>query len=321
MYKKCKFCRERFKANSRSHKFCSPACQRGKTNPKHNRVCAVCGKTFWHYREKHVYKFCSDKCRNRAEGVYDRIVDRNGFYLKNKHIYFKDLKDYDNSPTGKVYTGVAKEPLMENKSGHGYQGVLLQDETRQFVQCSNCGEWFKKISVKHLEKCSNGEIESVNDYKERFGLLKTTGLVSDETSLRLTENALKNKVSIGRRAGTRRGRNGGLMQKGKYSTREYENKFGTCPKQLKARLKEFILQNRELPNSHNKGGALAKALWKKFGGVAKAMKHYKLPTMERYGTTYLWKFPNGNVYKYNINKFNDREEVFQKMIEQCDFFN
>lgn len=44
--------------------------------------------------------------------------------------------DYPSSPTGKAYIGIAKEPLMPNKSGYGFEGVLLESSNRKFVQCS-----------------------------------------------------------------------------------------------------------------------------------------------------------------------------------------
>ncbi len=222
---------------------------------------------------------------------------------------------------GKAFIGLSKQPLMPNKNGIGYQGVLLQDESRQFIQCSSCGGWAKKLTGAHILNCSKGKIKSTKHYKEKFGLLKSTGLVSDETSLKLTQAILKNKDSKGLKKIMKMARRVRYLGKVKVSyVREMQNRHGTCPEQLKFRLKDFILRNRELPAAQNKGKNLYKVLWRRFGSLGAAMKFYKLPSFEKIGTTYIYKFPKGEILKFNINKFDQREELFEKMILESELF-
>ena len=63
---------------------------------------------------------------------------------------------------------------MRTSTGFGFQGVLVQSENRSLVQCSECGEWMKQITIAHLKK-HNLNLDS---YREKFGLNYKTGPVS-----------------------------------------------------------------------------------------------------------------------------------------------
>jgi hypothetical protein len=234
--------------------------------------------------------------------------------------YRDKLIDHESSPTGKAYIGINKKPLMKNENGIGYQGVLLQDEYREFVQCSGCGKWFQKITNFHTKKCIGG---TTDDYKKRFGLFKSTGLISDASSLRCTRAALKNKESITNKRfkANQTAKNFKMPHQYKKAPRENENRFGNCPEQLKYRLYTFIYNNRELPNCHNRGRALARAIYNRYGRLGEAFKHFGLPRFFRLGTTLEFTFPDGYKAHYNINKFGDREQFFEQMISRCPEFN
>lgn len=276
------------------------------------------------------------KAENKKDGLQNYCEECKGSWLKRaakrlkgnliygKNKSVKDLKaalkekppaytpafiDYEDAPTGKAYIGIAKAPLMPNENGIGYQGVLLQDETRQFVQCSGCGKWAKSITSVHTKKCTG---LSVKEFRAKFGLNLTQGLISDSTSARLTENALKNKESVGRFEGCRGKRGGGRKR-----TRQQENEHGTCPEQVKDRLYRFIVENHELPRNDNRGRAIYKVIWNRHHAFGRALGHYGLPTLERIGTRYKYTFPDHTVYSYNINQMYDREALYEMMIDKC----
>jgi hypothetical protein len=98
----------------------------------------------------------------------------------------------------------------------------------------------------------------------------------------------------------------------------WKNRYGTCPEQLKSRLREFILNHKELPGPWNKGCLLYKHLTREFSTVAKAFKHYGLPYRERKGTTFKYTFPDQTLYSYNLNKVYDRGALYNMMVKKCD---
>lgn len=238
---------------------------------------------------------------------------KEGFYEKHKHLYQDQLKAYESAPTGKAYIGLAKEPLMPNKTGFGFQGIVTQDEDRKLVQCNNCGKWAKIIGSIHLQKCAG---QTVAEYKKKYGLNASTGLVSDETSMMLTKNALLNKATSTRWDRTSKPR----YDKGLNKTVEYENKYGTCPLQLKTRLYEFIRNNKELPGPHNRGQSIYKALRRRYRDFAEALEVNGLPSFIRQGTNMLYTFPDKTTHAFNINKMHDREALYQKIEEKCPAF-
>lgn len=233
--------------------------------------------------------------------------------------------DYPSAPTGKAYIGVAKEPLMPNKNGHGFEGVLLQSEDRTQVQCSECGGWFGRISMLHLRKCST--LQSAEEYKQKYGLFLTKALMSDKVRLGFVDRMIENKANgwVKQKYSAKpvdaeaRARSVETRKKNNQS-REHQNLHGSCPEQLKARLKEFILVNKELPSTYNSGVRLRHALWRKFGTMNKALEHYGLPTRHKRGTAWIYYFKNGDTHELNINLFPDREVLFEKMLATSDLF-
>ena len=305
-------------------------------------TCVHCGKI---KKQKHsTAKYCNMNCFKRAikAGMFTgkkhkgykkgfikvtksggkkyQKLNKKGFYIKNKDAYKDLIVDYENSPTGKAYIGINKKPFMPNPTGIGYQGVLIQDDSRQFVQCSSCGQWMKKITNSHLSFCSKGKITTTLEYKKQFGLNLEQGLVSDETSKYLGEAALKNKESITRKFVTKyQGKiyTGGNSNK---RSRQFENRHGTCPAQIKERLKEFILVNQEFPSQHNRGRSLYKILIRRFGSFGEGLRFYGLPHFKRQGTRYKYTFADQTVFGFNINKIDQRKELMDLVFEKCKAF-
>ncbi len=247
-------------------------------------------------------------------------ISKKGFYFKKQETYADKIIDYPSElKSKKAYIGISKEPLIPNDTGIGFKGVLLQDSSRQYIQCSACGEWLQKIPHTHLKKCCG---LTAYEYKKRFGLFVGQGLVSDETSLKLTAIALKNKANLKlSMAHLQLAKQKRALcvarQAESLKSFQWQNKYGNCQEQLKSRLKEFILVNRELPSQHNRGKSLYKTLCRKYGTFGEGLVRYGLPKLERAGTNMKYTFPDKSIYAYNINKTHDREELYRRLIAKC----
>lgn len=231
-------------------------------------------------------------------------------FYKNRKKYEDRIVDYPDSPTGKAYVGINKAPFMKNDTGYGYQGVLLQDDTRSFIQCSGCGKWAKILTHAHIKKCLG---INHKEYKERFGLNQNTGLISDVVSLKYTKQILDGKFKNSKKTyditSAKRVKN--------KRTRQMENKHGTCPLQLKHRTYEFIIINRELPSQRNRGKNLRSALIRRHGNFNNALENLGLPVLDRRGDLMRYIFPDGSIHQYSVQRFYDREELYRQIIDKC----
>lgn len=231
--------------------------------------------------------------------------------LSDDPAYAERFLAYPDAPTKRAYVGIAKKPLMPTSTGIGFLGVLLQNEARNRVQCYECGSWMKIITSLHLNKCCG--ITSI-EYREKHGLNKSNGLCSDMTSLRYTKNALEANPENRLKYAFKPGQSSRNFTK---RTTERENQHGTCPEQIKDRLFQFIADNRELPSQGNKGRPLYKILIARFGSFGKGLAHYGLPVLARRGTTMYFTFPDETTYKYNLNQWYNREELFTMISQKC----
>ncbi len=303
------------------------------------RTCPICGKQFAIYKSKvkrNNRTYCSQRCykfkQNEVLSLAAKltmkskkktyaqvsaakaILKEKGFYKANKDSFKEKIIPYADSPSGKAYVGINKEPFMPAADkGYGFQGVLIQDDNRMLVQCHSCGKWCKKITTWHTQQCGK---MTTDQYKKKYGLNRDRGLVSDETSLRLTRACLNNKDNDHLYA-RMKGKKGKYGRKGDKHTIEFFNRHGTCPLQLKTRLYEFIRCNRELPSQGNRGRSIYKALRKRFGSYGHALQVHRLPFMKRKGTTLKFVFEDGTIYSYNLNKLHDREDLYSMMMQKC----
>jgi hypothetical protein len=231
-------------------------------------------------------------------------LKKKAFYGEFKQKFSDKIIDYPDSPTGKAYVGIAKQPLMPVKNGYGYMGVILQDDDRKYVQCYECGKWAERIGGFHL-KTTHGL--SVSEYKKKYGLFQREGLCSDQLSMIYTKACLKNKHRIAKGNTHYKTR-----KKGTYGnqTIAFQNRHATCPEQLKQRLFEFIRCNRELPSRNNRGFHLYQTLVTRFGTFQAGLQHYNLPYYFRLGSSYEYHFPDGTKVILNQNKLEDRETLY-----------
>ncbi len=279
------------------------------------------------YKEKLKYwdRQCEEKgCRNismfqKTKCVLHGPKRKNQFELtdkfKNNQAKFSDkIVDYAESPTGKAYIGVAKRPLMRAAdNGHGYQGVLLQDNERKLVQCASCGGWYKHISGMHLKSCSGmNHIE----YKTKYGLPRTTGLVSDAMSEQYTKQLLTG-IKPGFHTANKKYSAAGAGHRNYGKTMEAYNRQGTCPLQVEAKIVDFINRNKEFPRSGNKGRLLAQLVSKRYGTFRDAMINYGLPYPVSYGALTKYVFPNSKELLVDYRDINQRDQLYQMMKKHC----
>lgn len=288
--KNCISCEKDFKPSSNRQLYCKPSCRK---------------KYITDIDKKNLSKYFEEEYLDKN---YKKVKK----YLKNSYYKAKEfLIPYD-SPTGSAYIGLAKEPLIENKGGFGYKGVLLQTDNRQFVQCHICGKWMKSITAKHLAKHDTNH----EKYTETFSLNKSNKLVSDATSYKLEKNARKRKgttylianlASISQEASKK----GVKKWKERKHSEEYHNQFGTCQKQLGYRLLEYVRKYKDLPSRSIKGegGKLSKALYRRYGSLNNGFKAYGFPARHRIGTNVELISLDKERISFNYNKPYDKDQI------------
>lgn len=307
----CPFCDEKFEHRWTKRKFCSIKCYRNSCGIKHLEL-ANKYLPFIEFRTTKPTSMRSKLLKISAD------LDASMF-LNNSHKLKGTLIAYPDSPTGMVYVGVNKAPFMRNPSGHGFLGVLLQDENRVYVQNSETGKWYKKITAKIIGRTGITTAE----YKIKYGLNQTTGLVSDATSNKLTISCLKSREGrehIGPPPGASKK---GLRTLNKTqahhrrSTVQMQNRHGTCELQLKTRMYEFLKTNKEFPGQSNRGETLYKSIKNRYGSFGEGLIHMGLPFFRRTGTNMVYTFPDGEVYRFNINRIHDRAELYSLIEKKC----
>jgi len=308
--KECDRCNNEFQARSNTHRFCSDECYR-----IHNLELV---KQKRKEKEKENIRKHFEKNKN---GKYSSVIKKR---LKKRKYKVTDARvmNYD-SPTGKAYIGIAKKPLMPAVGYYGFEGVLIQTDNREFVQCHMCGKWFRSLN-KHVQDKHN---TNAKEYRKEFGLNITTALIPDSYSYAQENNARKSWQGITKkerkrresilRATGNRAREKSMSNRG--GTREKENAKGTCPEQLKFRLLEYIKQYKDLPSRSRKGdgGKVCKVLYRRFGSLNDGFKHYGLPARYRYGTRVEMVAPNQEQLIFNYNKDYNKQEVFAWMLANC----
>lgn len=144
-----------------------------------------------------------------------------------------------------IYKGVA--PFMKYSGGFGYYGVLLEEEATGKLQCHLCGgtalNLAKHIFHKHKDM-------TPKKYKIETGLNLTTPLMAESTRkliknnfLDLTEKKKKEVIARLRRLNRKLHSDGTKKHRKNKASFEMNNKYGTCPEQVKNR---FLQKYQEL---------------------------------------------------------------------------
>lgn len=208
------------------------------------KKCKECKKPIVGRQSRAIY--CSQKCAKKVTSRNE--WRRNKEHIKNKRMERKvTLGKVLPKDTEIVYKNY-KEPLTKVKNGYGYMGVVATNKTGTHIQCHECGLFFEylagHIRLHKLDKYS---------YKNKYGLMFNTALISDATREKLV-NSYKlrvNRVKDGKRveqainaslkkywADVKSGKvKRSDRRRGKGSL-EQKNLKGTCPDQLLDAIRE-----------------------------------------------------------------------------------
>lgn len=179
-----------------------------------------------------------------------------------------------------VYMGFYKEPLMKAPS-QGYLGVRIQNPERTQIMCNECGQYFKRLHTKHLQK----HWLSIEEYRKKNWYAKNTWMIADMESLKISKTILGKPHSIqnnreameSRYLACTTSREIGVWK----NSNERQNKFWTCHDQVKERLKNYIERFWQLPTYQSigeDGRALFSLLKHRYNDVNIGFKVYDLPT-------------------------------------------
>lgn len=230
---------------------------------------------------------------------------------KQKKDYQGFIIEYKDSPTGRAFIGCAKLPLMPNSNGIGFMGVKIQTEEKDLMQCCECGKWFIGVCW-HVREHGL----TAASYKQKFGLNKLTGLVSDKMS-----NSLSRANSgILKRIRTKNSHLAVLKKPGCNPTMQLRNKFGTCPDQLRHEVITYIHRFKKIPNcwSIKDGFNKEPTIRAYYGTFNKALEEWGLPTRKNIGKGTVYKFPDSTEhFLRHCCEFDNYEELYEIMLDKC----
>ena len=150
----------------------------------------------------------------------------------------------------KLINDKLQAPFIPVSNGYGYQGNLLYDDVEEKIQCHECGEWFTQLTHFHLRKHNFAP----DEYRDKFGLNKTTSLTSSELAERKAQISAKSYVwgkmtpeefaeFFKKKLKQYRKRDKQLKRSKGYGRRlnvETMNRYRTCPLQVEERLTKIV---------------------------------------------------------------------------------
>lgn len=219
-----------------------------------------------------------------------------------------------------VYKGVP--PFMKFKDGYGYYGVLLESEKTGELQCHLCGSLANNIAKHIYHKHKN---ISVKQYKEKVGLNLRTPLMSETTRkkiknnfLNLTEQKRKEIVKRLKNLNKNNHRDGKIKPRGKYSSQEFQNKFGTCQEQAKTKFWEEYKKWGRIPTVAEMSGSLRSVVFTRFSSYKEALLSWGITDAQ-----YREHILSGRINAVEVRKQNDYFPKYSKEVvrqQYGDFF-
>jgi len=156
------------------------------------------------------------------------------------------MKDYSNEyPEGvkdDIYLGNYKPPFTRTKEGYGLDGVQELHKDKQQMLCKICGEWSNSLGH-HLYA---HEIKA-RDYKDKFNLMQSTALVSEETREKLVAYGLKREPMLKKGAKIYKKRS--KPRKDPNMILEGLNKEGRCYEQVLDKLVQLVDKIGRVPTA------------------------------------------------------------------------
>jgi len=138
--------------------------------------------------------------------------------------------EYEEAPSGRINVGKWQPPFKSVVGGHGYHGVLAEDAESGKLQCHICGEWMELLCGAHLNRVHD---MSSSEYREMFGLFKTTALKSKRIRLIQSKTMLgMRKKHKKHRRKFEKGNKEAANMKGAKHPLERENRAGVCDLQV-----------------------------------------------------------------------------------------
>lgn len=172
-----------------------------------------------------------------------------------------------------IYKGVP--PFMKFDKGYGYFGVLLEEESTGKLQCHLCGDTFLNLAKHIFHKHKD---TSPKQYKITTGLNLTTPLMSERTRKLIKNNFLdldeeKRDAIIKRmqRFNKELHSKGTKKQRVNKATLEMNNKYGTCPEQIKYKFFARYDELGRIPNWRELPGGVRSIIEKRFGSYQEAL--------------------------------------------------
>ncbi len=238
------------------------------------KTCLFCEKSLGEAHPNRRY--CNLTCRNRALRRRNPNQDKSVKRSRQKR-YLREgiMLPPETEPVFYNY----KEPLRKVEEGYGYMGVLAGNKEGTHVQCHICGYMFSYLPG-HIGKHDL----NASGYKDKFGLMQKTALVSEQFRKQLIANYQQrnDKAKNGLRSifdainNARRG--GDKKMPPKIRTRyslERRNIEGVCPDQLLEKIKDLaedlgrVPSNKEFRAAYTRFGT---ALIVTFGTWNRAVK-------------------------------------------------
>ena len=173
-----------------------------------------------------------------------------------------------------IYKGIP--PFMKYENGFGYIGVLLENKETGKIQCHLCGTLVNSVS-KHLFHKHKGITPT--DYRIKTGLNLTTPLVSQSTSKKIKNNFLnlteeKRKKVIARLLANNKNlhsKNGNYKTRDKYSSSQFQNRFGTCPEQARTLFWKEFEKVGHIPTTDEMSPKLKNIVYTRFSSYKDAL--------------------------------------------------
>jgi len=194
---------------------------------------------------------------------------------------------YD-SPSGYVNIGKYIPPFEKVKKGFGYMGVVVEDCKSGKLQCHICGNWYGVFNS-HLSKKHN---MNSNEYREMFGLSRSTALKSKKVRLRQSEVMIENRAKHKKyRSGFKKNNSYANNRKNKQKSQEVLNKYGICDLQLAHKvllLKQKLNKTPTLLDLKSEyGGVIITHLNKRYGSYVEYCRTLELnPNFSSYNPKY-----------------------------------
>lgn len=177
------------------------------------------------------------------------------------------------------------KPFTRPPTGFGYMGTLSYDPSTDKIMCHLCGGWFNHLPT-HLQH-KHDKI-SAAQYREKFGLLKTTALINEGCRNKMVEKAIErcknnnNWVKTMRKVRASRK----TAKAAKRETAEVQNRYGSCPLQLLQKVKDLSVKLGRTPSANDfkaNGVDIVTSLRVTFGSLTEAMRQAGLSPNPKHG--------------------------------------